>query len=187
MKSLEVKQFIYSLPNETRGFVLQDVSRWVQLLNYKGNDPFVFFYTSRQEFRSLIRYRARIAQKKLGSNIVHRLMNIHSNQENVWVNNLYISCENIGPGLYIEHGFSTIIFAKSIGENFYVNQNVTIGTGKGGNPTIGNNVRCGANSVVIGDIFVADNVKIGAGAVLNFEVPADSTVVPQKVRVISSN
>lgn len=117
-------------------------------------------------------------------NLVGFINSLHKDSPNAWVTNLFISCGDIGPGFYIEHGFSTIIYAKSIGSNFHVNQNVTIGTGRGGNPTIGNNVRIGANSVIIGNISVADNVKVGAGAVLNFEVPAGSTVVSQKARVL---
>ena len=35
--------------------------------------------------------------------------------------------EDIGGGLYIQHGFSTIITAKKIGENCRIYQQVTIG------------------------------------------------------------
>src|SRR5690606_27147300 len=43
------------------------------------------------------------------------------------LNSLYIYTSKIGGGLYIEHGFSTIILAESIGENCWINQQVTIG------------------------------------------------------------
>ena len=36
----------------------------------------------------------------------------------------------IGGGMCIFHGYSTIVYAKSIGKNFTVYQNVTIGRGK---------------------------------------------------------
>lgn len=55
---------------------------------------------------------------------------------------LYIWCKDIGLGLFIQHGFSTVIAAKSIGENCWINQQVTIGhNGKDIHPTIGDNVR----------------------------------------------
>lgn len=40
------------------------------------------------------------------------------------------------------------------------------GWGNYGCPTIGSNVRLGANAQVLGDIRIADGVKIGAGAVV---------------------
>ncbi|WOD06203.1 hypothetical protein [Marinomonas sp. GJ51-6] len=185
MKSKEVKSFLDGFSGDIKDYLFQDLDRWVEVLKCKKEDPFEFFYSTRQEFRSLIRYRAMIAQKKFScANILGGIIKIHGGSSNVWVTNLFLSCSDIGPGLYIEHGFSTIVFAKSIGKNFYINQNVTIGTGRGGNPTIGDNVRVGANSVIIGNIFVADDVKVGAGAVLNFEVPKGSTVISQKCRVI---
>src|SRR5262245_34397092 len=35
---------------------------------------------------------------------------------------LYIHTKKIGPGLFIQHGFSTIIAAAEIGENCWINQ-----------------------------------------------------------------
>jgi serine O-acetyltransferase len=40
---------------------------------------------------------------------------------------LFINSTKIGKGLYLEHGFSTIILANSIGNNCWINQQVTIG------------------------------------------------------------
>lgn len=186
MKNLDL--FLYSLPENVKSFIMQDIPRWQEVVkkSQSEDDPFMFLWNTRQEFRSLIRYRLRIAQKLFNpeKNLVNELIKITGNGPNVYVTNLYISCQDIGSGFYIEHGFSSIIYAKKIGKNFWVNQNVTIGTGKGGNPSIGDEVRVGANSVIIGNINVSDNVRLGAGAVLNFEVPAGSTVVNQKCRVI---
>ena len=41
----------------------------------------------------------------------------------------------------VQHGFSTISMAESIGKNFYVHQNVTVGWNHDGKPIIGDNVR----------------------------------------------
>ena len=51
---------------------------------------------------------------------------------------------DIGPGLIIYHGYSTIIHATKIGKNFSTYQNITIGRGNNINgrytPIIGDNV-----------------------------------------------
>jgi len=135
MKAKNMEAYIVGLPDDVRNYILQDLPRWIEVLKYKGAEGFVHFYRTRQEFRSLIRYRARVAEKTYGiNNVITKILTIHGHSPSAWVSNLYLSCEDIGPGLYIEHGFSTIVFAKTIGKNFHINQNVTIGSGKGGNP-----------------------------------------------------
>lgn len=64
-----------------------------------------------------------------------------------------------------------------IGCNCTILHNVTIGAGRGGAPTIGDNVYIGAGAIIIGDIKIGDNVKVGAGAVVFKDVPSNSTVV----------
>lgn len=83
------------------------------------------------------------------------------------------------------HGFGTVFnsFVK-IGDNYTFLHNVTIGAGKNGVPTIGNNVYIGAGAIIIGGIRVGDNVKIGAGTIVVEDVPSDSTVVSDKAKVI---
>lgn len=41
-----------------------------------------------------------------------------------------IDADSIGGGMQVFHGYSTIVFARSIGKNFTVYQQVTIGRGK---------------------------------------------------------
>lgn len=90
---------------------------------------------------------------------------------------LEINTLQIGGGIYIQHGTSTIITARSIGNNFWVNQNVTVGYRGDGCPLIGNNVRIGTGAVVLGPITIGDNVNIGAGAIVMKDVPSNTTVV----------
>ncbi|MBA3942960.1 MAG: hypothetical protein H0X37_00190 [Herpetosiphonaceae bacterium] len=90
---------------------------------------------------------------------------------------LYIPTSTIGPGLFIQHGFSTIIAAKSIGENCWINQQVTIGYSRDECPTIGNNVVITAGAKVLGNISIGDNTVIGANAVVVKNVPPNCTVV----------
>ena len=79
-----------------------------------------------------------------------------------------MSYRNIGPGLSIAHyGQLTINGGCKIGRNLRVHEGVTIGANAGGNaPTIGNNVFIGTGAKVIGDIWIADDVCIGAGSVV---------------------
>lgn len=99
--------------------------------------------------------------------------------------NLYINCEKIGRGLFIQHGFSTVISAKSIGENCWINQQVTIGwTSSVDAPIIGDNVRIGAGSIVIGNVHIGDNAIIGAGTTVVKDVPSNSTIVGAPARIL---
>jgi len=101
--------------------------------------------------------------------------------------NSYIpsSC-TIGKGSKFAYkGIGVVIHARStIGENCLIGQNITIG-GKDGDaqpPRIGNGVYIAAGARIIGDIFIGDNCKIGANAVVNKTFPADSVLagVPAK-------
>ena len=94
---------------------------------------------------------------------------------------LIFGTADIGGGLFIEHGFSTIISAKSMGENCWINQQVTIGYTNGqDSPIIGNNVRIGAGAIVIGNVYVGDDAVVGAGTVVTHDVPAKATIVGNK-------
>lgn len=99
-----------------------------------------------------------------------------------------IDADSIGPGMVIYHGNSSIVFAKTIGKNFNVYQQVTVGRGKtidGNNfPIIGDNVSVYAGAIVVGGIRIGNNVSIGAGAVVTKDVPDNTTVVGAPVRMI---
>ena len=75
-----------------------------------------------------------------------------------------------------------------IGNNVTIYQNVTLGgTGKEKgkrHPTIGNNVVISAGAKVLGSFTVGDNVKIGANSVVLKEVPANCTVVGVPGRIV---
>jgi hypothetical protein len=91
---------------------------------------------------------------------------------------LYISTPDIGPGLFLQHAFASIIHAKSIEKNCWINQQVTIGfTDRSSAPVIGNDVTIFAGAKVLGDIVIGDNVVIGAGTVVTKDVPSGCVVV----------
>ena len=87
----------------------------------------------------------------------------------------------------MDHPFSTILNAKSIGDNFRCKNNITIGNTNDNDslrPQIGNNVYIGANAVVIGNITIGDNVVIGAGAVVTKDLPPCAIVVGNPAKII---
>lgn len=99
--------------------------------------------------------------------------------------NLYLNCDDIEGGLFIEHGFSTIIACRHIGANCWINQQVTIGYSDATNcPYIGNNVHIKAGAKVIGNVRIGDDVIIGANAVVVKDVPSHSVVVGVPARII---
>jgi serine O-acetyltransferase len=83
----------------------------------------------------------------------------------------------LGAGVCLAHPYSTIINAKSIGENLYINHLVTIGEIDNKKPTIGNNVKIHANATLIGGINIGDNAIIGAGAVVVKDVPKNAIAI----------
>ena len=91
---------------------------------------------------------------------------------------LYLMSKEIGGGLFIQHGFATMVTAESVGENCWINQQVTIGyNGHGRAPVIGNHVMITCGAKVLGDITVGDNAVIGANAVVIRDVEPGSKMV----------
>ena len=77
--------------------------------------------------------------------------------------------KNIGKGFSIAHyGLLGINGNAIIGENCRVHEGVCIGATNGSEkaPRIGNNVFIGTGAKIIGDVEIADDVAIGAGAVV---------------------
>ncbi len=88
----------------------------------------------------------------------------------------------IGKNLFIDHGMGVVIGETAvIGNNCTVYQGATLGgTGKEHNkrhPTLKDNVVVGAGAKVLGNITVGNNVKIGANSVVLKDVPDNCTVV----------
>lgn len=90
---------------------------------------------------------------------------------------------DIGPDVEIAHGIGIVLHQFSvIGEGTIIYQNVTVGNGMG--PKIGSNCVIGSGACVLGDIIIGDNVKIGANAVVIKDVPNNCTVVGVPARII---
>lgn len=95
--------------------------------------------------------------------------------------------EKLGGGLFLQHGYCTDLSARSIGENCWINQKVTLGYKGDECPTIGNNVQIGVGAVVLGGVKVGNNVRIGANAIVVHDVPDNCTVCSPAATIVKMN
>jgi serine O-acetyltransferase len=98
----------------------------------------------------------------------------------------------IGRRLFIDHGMGIVIGETTeIGNDCTIYHGVTLGgTGKDKNkrhPTIGSNIMVGCGAKILGPINIGDNVKVGANAVVLHSVPSNSTVVGIPGRIIQKD
>lgn len=139
--------------------LLKDLERWQEICGLEGGRSIVLAWLlgSRPEFRNLFLYR-------------NRFRRIYRYWIRLWykpMETLYLQAGEIGGGLYIQHGFATMVSAVSLGENCWINQQVTIGyNGHGRPPIIGDNVMITCGAKVLGSITVGDGAIIGANAVV---------------------
>lgn len=84
-------------------------------------------------------------------------------------------------GVNFGHPIGIVIHQNAIiGSNTIIYQNVTIGRRNGNkeeSPIIGKNCIIGAGACVLGNIKIGNNVKIGANSVVVTDVPDNCTVV----------
>lgn len=151
--------------SKSRKLIYKDLKRWKDIDRISGSDfdAFGLLMIRKPEFRSLV-----IKRMKSSNRLQSILLSILFRP----MTHLYINTDDIGGGLYLQHGFSTIISAKKIGDNCFINQQVTIGFEGDKSPIIGNNVRICAGAKVIGGVTIGDNAIIGANAVVVKDIPA---------------
>ena len=146
-----------------------DLKRWKEICHVEGSNHQILAQLLHQypEFRNLFIYR-------------NRFRRAYRTWFKIWyrpMDTLYLWSKEIGGGLFIQHGFATMISAEKIGENCWINQQVTIGySGKGRAPVIGDNVMVTCGAKVLGPITVGDNAVIGANAVVIRDVEPDTVV-----------
>jgi len=171
--SLSIYPFIRHTPRVQ--LLKEDFIPWAIWQSY-STDLFGFakLFIAFKEFRNVV-------YKRLGP-IMTPISWLYHRQTN-----LTIACDNIGPGLRIQHGYSTVICAESIGKNFHVNQCVNIVWNGNARPYIGNNVHVYAGATIVGGVQIADNVTIGAGAVVIKDVPPNSLCVGNPARILPLN
>ncbi len=166
----------------SRECIRLDIERWSAIRWGKGpvtacrtTGSFIRLMTYYPEYRSLFYYRIGWSGKMLTPLCPP-------------MPTLYIYTKDIGPGLFIQHGFATVVSAERIGRNCWINQQVTIGFLNDTDcPTIGDNVIIYAGAKVLGDVRIGDNSIIGANAVVVKNVPDNCTVVGVPAYIVRKN
>ncbi len=169
--------FLFSL-SSSKPVIEKDIERWLrETQDIDVNSPkwrgLVWLLWKYPEYRNLFYYRIK-SDKRILNRILLEIAKLFFAP----MSTLFINTPSIGDGLFIQHGFSTIIAARSIGKNCWINQQVTIGfSDYGQEPTIGDNVQITAGAKVFGNIVIGDNSLVGANAVVFKNVPPNCTVV----------
>lgn len=161
------------------------VSDYKKYKKYKGSFLTIIFFT--QGFWAIFQYRiANFIYRKIKFPLIRQILLLFCL---IWQKGIEIltgisipASVQIGHSFYIGHFGGIILNAKTvIGDNCNISQGVTIGVSgldnKRGVPKIGNNVYMGANSVIAGDIFINDNVLIGACSFINKDIEANSVML----------
>ena len=159
-------------------YVIQyDVARWAKILSLTKNLSIQFLHlmTYYEEYRNLFYYRI-----GTWSHLIKWLCPP--------MNTLFLRASEIGKGLFIQHGFSTSVGAQKIGDNCWINQQVTIGfTNDTDCPVIEDNVTIYVGARVLGNVTVGKNSIIGANAVVIKSVPENCTVVGVPAYIVRRN
>ncbi|MDY4510203.1 serine O-acetyltransferase [Streptococcus hyovaginalis] len=123
---------------------------------------------------------------KSGFKLIARM---HSQFWRFWTNIEIHPGAEIAAGVFIDHGAGLVIGETAVvEEGVMLYHGVTLGgtgkdTGKR-HPTVRKGALVSAHSQVIGPVEIGENAKVGAGAVVVSDVPADVTVVGVPARVV---
>jgi serine O-acetyltransferase len=159
-----------------RETILADVKRWGQVFGFEPDEShlwqFLWLFAMYPEFRNLFYYRV----KRAG-----RLFYFLAPP----MDTLFLPAHSIGPGLFLQHGFASVLLAKRIGANCWINQQVTIGSDhRAGAPVLEDNVVVNAGAKIIGNVTIGTNSVVGANAVVVKNVPPNCTVVGVPARIV---
>lgn len=173
--------YLCAICSKQKQLIKADVARWNEIdqINFNLFESLNWYLTYKKEFRNLLLHRLKNPSRSATAYlhfVIARLL---------WkpLETLYIHTRDIGGGLYIQHGFSTIISARKIGENCRVYQQVTIGYKQEFCPVLEDNVAVTCGAKVLGGITMHANSLAAAGAVVVSDVPPNAIVggVPAKV------
>ncbi len=188
-KLLEIINYPRTLPvyfcvlcSPQRRLIEMDVDRWKKIDGMKMGffQSLNWYLTYKKEFRNLIQHRFKHPSYSAASMLQYLIARV------LWkpMESLYIYTTDIGGGLYIQHGFATIISAKKIGENCRIYQQVTIGYKGEFSPVLGDNVSVTCGAKVLGDVTMHNNSLVAAGAVVVKDVPENAIVGGVPARII---
>lgn len=122
------------------------------------------------------------------SNIICQFIAMLMNNRNIKKYNCEIYPQaTIGEGFYIPHCVGIVVGSTTVlGKNCTLYPNVVFGAKLSPNEEspkgrrhahVGDNCIFGANSSIIGDISIGNNVTVGAGAVITKDIPDNAIVV----------
>jgi serine O-acetyltransferase len=153
---------------DQRAKIDADVRRWGRQVE----EPRLLGLLRLPAFRSLYYYRLSHGNRR-GRRVCRVLRRVARGQVA-----LYLWTPEIGPGLFIQHGFATVVSAKRIGANCWINQQVTIGYNEGGGlPVLEDDVVVYAGAKILGGVHIGRGARIGANAVVVHDVPAGAVAV----------
>lgn len=169
------------LCSKQKKLIQKDVARWneIDAIHLNFFESLNWYLTYKKEFRNLLQHRLKHPS---GSAMAYLQFFI---ARMLWkpMESLFIYTKDIGGGLYIQHGFATIISAQKIGENCRIYQQVTIGYKGEHSPVLEDNVSVTCGAKVLGDLTMRAHSLAAAGAVVVKDVPERAIVagVPAKV------
>ncbi|MGH3429584.1 MAG: serine acetyltransferase [Mycobacteriales bacterium] len=157
---------------DRRSLIEADVIRWAKIENRTTGlrRSMIDILAERPQFRNLLYHR--LWHGNLAGKVTGRVCFVMLRREPT----LYLNTDEIGPGLYLQHGFATIVGAIRIGANVWINQQVTIGVivtdeVKIHRPVIEDGATIYAGAKVLGNVRVGRDTTIGANAVVTRDVP----------------
>lgn len=165
--------------SDNKAIIFEEILHWkkcTRRTEKAGFDIFSSLMLELKEYRTLLQYRLGGGSKLLLKVLFPGM------------DTLYINTPEIGPRLFIQHGFATNISAKRIGSDCWINQQVTIGyTFDSEPPVIGNGVRISAGAKVLGRIEIGDNAIIAANAAVVKSVEENMVVGGVPAKIIGEN
>lgn len=190
---MNILQTIRSFPHillfkrsSQRAVIEADVKRWLEIraperLSRPAASNLAWLLDTFPEFRNLFYFRLGAYAGKAGRLLLFLSRILYKPNDTP----AFGFCE-IGPGMFIEFGYGTIIGPRKIGSNCWINSGITIGYKNDVDPSpiIGDNVYIGAGAQVLGPITIGDNAVIGANAVVLRDVPPNCTVGGVPARII---
>jgi serine O-acetyltransferase len=96
---------------------------------------------------------------------------------------------DIGPGLYVGHFGNIVVRQCTLGVHCSIAQSVHIepAAGETAGPVIGDRVWIGGHSDIIGTWRIGERSTIGAGALVNRDIPAGALFIGRPGRVVMSD
>ncbi len=173
--------YLCVLSSKQKQLIEQDVARWNEIHGVQRSlfKSLNWYLTESKQFRNLLQHRLKNPSRSLLAWVHYGFARM------LWrpLDSLYLNTPDIGGGLYIQHGFSTIVSASKIGKNCRIFQQVTIGCKGEDAPVLEDNVSVTCGAKVLGKVTMHRNSIAAAGAVVIKDVPENAIVggVPAKV------